>query len=163
MGLLIGRVLEKTTVSYLATCLGCERKTASASLGRLAEHGLDVRSGPHGIALDYDEFSPSPTIFRAARKAAKRRGADPAAYPEFLTRAVGQGKIPESYLDQLRAWVEQSSDHLNPHDWAHLVIDKCWQEHQSLKAKKGIPYPALQFLGETANRIWGKRASIPTG
>lgn len=162
MALLVGRKLEATSVSYLAACLGSERKTITASLGRLSGHGLAVEYGPHGITIAYEKFLPSPTIFGQARKAAKRRETDPISYPQFLVQAVADGKIPESYLGKLTEWVERSSDHLHPYDWTHSIIGKCWREHQTLKAKKGVPYPALQFLGETAQRIWGVRTSIPT-
>ena len=156
--LLVGRKLETTTVSYLATCFGTTRKTVSSSLVRLAEQGLVVKSGPDGISVGYDKFLPDPGMFRQTRKAAESRKDEGVIYPDCLVKAVSEGKIPESYLPKLTEWVQDSSDHLLPYDWTK-IIDRCSEEHRSFKAKTGVPYPAVQYIGETAHGIWSLRNS----
>ncbi len=162
MALLVGRKSETTTVSYLATCLGCERKTVSASLVRLSGHGLAVDYGPQGITIDYGKFLPSPTLFHQARKAAKVRQAEGVVYPEFFVQAVEAGKIPASYLGRLAGWAKETNDKLFPYDWSHLIIDKCWQDHQSFKEKKGVPYPSLDFIRERALSLYNKKSQYVT-
>ena len=158
MALLVGRKLEATSVSYLATCLGSERKTVTASLERLSGHGLAVEYGPQGITIAYEKFLPSPGVFRQSRKAANVRQPEGVAYPEFFVQAVEAGKIPASYLGTLAGWAKETNDQLFPYDWSRLIIDKCWQEHQSFKEKKGVPYPSLVFIKERALMLYNKKA-----
>jgi len=156
MAALVFRVPKVTTVSYLATITGIDRKQVRSSLVRLCEHGLVTETEEGRLRIYYKDFDPDPGLFRKSRPRGMAAKKAVPIYPAYLTDLEDEGKIPHTYLAELAELDTQVNTHIFPTDWLE-VVRGCWQEHQSFKEKTGFPYPSPNMIKERIMKRYNNR------
>ena len=146
-----------TSVSYLATITGIDRKQIRDLLRGFEELGLEAKREDKRLVLDYGKFSPDGNCFIEKTIAAKKAP----QYPQVLTSLVEAGKIPSSYLDDLTHTYNQVSRCVYDPDIKN-VVNECVEIHKTFVPKNGSkkPYPSLKFIVRKLVGIFEKRSSI---
>lgn len=147
MAALAFRVPQMTTLSYLSTITGIDRRQVRSSLGRLCEHGLRTAKVGGKLQIFYARFEPDFGLFRESRPKGKTAKKAAPKYPAHLSQLEKEGKIPHAYLADLAELASKVDTHIFPEDWLD-VVRTCWQEHQTWKAKTNFPYPSPNMITE---------------
>ena len=157
LGFLSFKQPPSTSVAYLAASTGIDRKQVRSSLDRLATLGfLKYRRDDSGLLLSY-RYPDRAELFRKARVGTKPETSPSLeGVPSYLVQLYREEHIPLSYLRPFAGSVDRFH-FLHPADWLE-IIRECSREHQSFKAKTGVPYPSPKMILAGLNKRNKSRA-----